>query len=115
MLNREDIEQVFKAECADSAIANKIDCDWTIQYEDFADEIQSNYAHTIPSSTEWHLIRPQEETIERLEKLVELIYEKFGVPINNPDESPRYIDDIACDMHSLNTKTTLTFQELMQF
>lgn len=106
MLNREDIEQVFKAECADSAIANKIDCDWTIQYEDFTDGIHS---------TEWHWIRPQGETVERLAKLVELLYEKLGVATYNPDGSQRDIEDIACDMHSLNPRIDLTFQELMQF
>lgn len=115
MLNREDIGWDLKAQCADSTIENKIDYDWTIQYEDYTDGIQCNYVSTTPSSTEWHLIRPQGETIERLAKLVELMYEKLGVPINNPDGSTRDIDDIACDMHSLNTKTTLTFQELMQF
>lgn len=106
MLNIED---------AYSAIANKIDCDWTIQYEDCTDGAQCNYVSTTPSSTEWHLIRPQGETVERLAKLVELMYEKLGVTIYNPDGSPRDIDDIACDMHSLNPRIDLTFQELMQF
>lgn len=110
-----DIGRDLKARCADTTIANNIDRDWTIQYEDFTDGIQSNYNYTTQSSTDWHLIRPQGETVERLAKLVELMYEKLGVAIYNPDGGPRDIDDIACDMHSLNTKTTLTFQELMQF
>lgn len=115
MLNREDIEQVFTLQYADTTIANNIDRDWTIQYEDFTDGTQSNYDYTTQSSTDWHLIRPQGETVERLAKLVELMYEKLGVAIYNPDGSPRDIDDIACDLHSLNPRIDLTFQELMQF
>lgn len=106
MLNREDV---------DSAIANKIDCDWTIQYEDCTDVVQSNYEDTTQSNTELHWIRPRGETVERLAKLVELMYEKLGVAIYNPDGSPRDTEDIACDMHSLNPRIDLTFQELMQF
>lgn len=64
------------------------------------------YTHSICDSLE--------ATVERLTKIVELMYNSLGVSIRDSDGNLRTFEDVSYDLHSLNPKIVFTFQELMQ-
>lgn len=55
-----------------------------------------------------------EATVERLTKIVELMYNSLGIHIRDSNGSLREFEDVSYDFYSLNPKIVFTFQDLMQ-